>query len=171
MRATKRIKVIGIAAAAAVLAASVTAVALAQDSTTPVANTTTATDGSTAASDIPEGPYVDFCPTPEQTQAHLSAYGFDYKPLVACNRDGEVAPSGADSSVAAETTAASQVDSPAIDEREQQLLLEATTTKAATPDSPIIEGELPDGREVTVDLFTHPTERTTLKDLAEDAYP
>lgn len=44
------------------------------------------------ASDIPKGPSVDFCPTPEQTEAHLKIYGFDYKPTLTCLRDGEAPP-------------------------------------------------------------------------------
>ena len=44
----------------------------------------------------PRGPFVDFCPTAEQTEAHLSEYGFDYKPTVACTSEGEVQGSSSD---------------------------------------------------------------------------
>lgn len=44
--------------------------------------------------DVPRGPVIDFCPSPEQIDAHLAEYGFDYKPQppngAVCSRDGEV---------------------------------------------------------------------------------
>lgn len=49
-------------------------------------------ESGTRGEGVPEGPYVDFCPTPEQTEEHLKLYGFDYKPTVACTREGEPAP-------------------------------------------------------------------------------
>ncbi|MGH3039683.1 MAG: hypothetical protein ACRDLZ_09845 [Gaiellaceae bacterium] len=39
---------------------------------------------------VPEGPFVDFCPTPEQVVSHLQIYGVDYKPTVPCSREGQV---------------------------------------------------------------------------------
>lgn len=42
--------------------------------------------------DLPEGPYIDFCPSTEQIEAHLEQYGFDYKPTVACAEDGVALP-------------------------------------------------------------------------------
>lgn len=41
---------------------------------------------------LPEGPYVDFCPSPEQIEQHFRVYGFDYKPTIACTREGEPPP-------------------------------------------------------------------------------
>ena len=42
--------------------------------------------------DLPEGPYIDFCPSTEQIEAHLEQYGFDYKPTAACGEDGVALP-------------------------------------------------------------------------------
>lgn len=56
-------------------------------------------DGQTLA--VPEGPFIDFCPTTEQIEAHLQQYGFDYKPTVACTEDGVELPAGDDDALTA----------------------------------------------------------------------
>ncbi len=43
---------------------------------------------------LPEGPFIDFCPTAEQIEAHLAQYGFDYKPTVTCGEEGIQLPAG-----------------------------------------------------------------------------
>lgn len=47
---------------------------------------------SESGSDGVAGGKVAYCPSPEQTEAHLRATGTDYKPTRACNRGGAVAP-------------------------------------------------------------------------------
>lgn len=118
---------------------------------------------------VPEGPFVDFCPTPEQTDLHMQIYGFDYKPTVACTREGEpVAPTPEPSPEAAQDP----------DEglsAAQTCEIDKTSLQSAKPlpdrdgDPLTREGVLPDGRQIVVDVFGDPDslKGQTLRDLAD----
>ncbi len=95
---------------------------------------------------------MDFCPTPEQIEAHLDAYGFDYKPTVACSRDGEVGtpkPPYADDPDESLSTAE-------VVERVKQELLNARAAPNPDGDPTTIEYVTADGRRVEIETFGDP---------------
>ena len=106
---------------------------------------------------VPRGPFIDFCPSAEQTEAHLKQYGFEYKPVgVACNREGEVAPPA--------TPIPDDPDDSLSDkeacERDKQELLSAEPLDDHDGDPTTLRGRLPNGAEVIVGI-------TASKDYAE----
>ncbi|MGI9019828.1 MAG: hypothetical protein ACR2G3_03870 [Solirubrobacterales bacterium] len=116
---------------------------------------------------VPEGPFVDFCPTPEQVEAHLKAYGFDYKPTVPCTVQGEA--------VAAPPPDASDVDrDQGLTEaealvREKRALLDARPTPSdGNPCT--IDGEYANGEPVGIIRFTCPDKEQTPAEFAHDVY-
>jgi hypothetical protein len=113
---------------------------------------------------VPEGPFIDFCPAPEQVDLHMQVYGFDYKPTVACNREGEfqaqTPEQGAD---------AAQDPDEGLSAAETCKLDKANLLSAKPlPDRGPFEGVLPDGREIVVQVFGDPEslKGQTLRDLA-----
>jgi hypothetical protein len=152
---TKRTKGLLAALAVTALVVSVAAVALAHDDGGRSAPSQPApTEDPVARSDVPEGPYVDFCPTPEQTEAHLKQYGFDYKPTVLCTREGQIpeAPRGGDG----------DEDNLADSDRMARQDAEIRSSKRL-PDldnNPgTIEAELPNGQRLQIVPYTDDPER------------
>lgn len=119
---------------------------------------------------VPRGPYVDFCPTPEQTEAHLIVYGFDYKPMVACTREGEVIPAqGPDVSGAH----ANERDPVALD-REKAFLKSLRRGPDTDGNPATIESVGPDGEDVVILIQTGDPEQfrgMTPAEFAEKVYP
>jgi len=119
--------------------------------------------------DLPAGPSVDFCPSPEQTEAHFAKYGFDYKPTLACTREGEVESS--------ETTTGTSTDDLAdelLQAEEKALLKSARPARDDDGNPATIEGVLPDGREILIIVQTeHPEEYEgmTPSGFADRYYP
>jgi hypothetical protein len=113
--------------------------------------------------EVPEGPFIDFCPTTEQIEAHLEKYGFDYKPTVACGENGEELEAGESQPV--------DVDI------EREALREALLTATRAPDTdgdPLtMEVVLADGTEVTIQIFGDPKlfEDMTPANLARGDFP
>lgn len=113
---------------------------------------------------VPEGPEIAFCPSQEQSEAHLAQYGFDYKPTVACE---------------GEELAAKPVE-PMPDDPDGDLGGDALMEKMADelsraeplPDSDdnpnTLEGELPSGRRIEIDLMVPPEPGTDINELGED---
>lgn len=147
---TKRTKGLLAALAVAALGVLLAAVALAQDESSggqaaPSANAT--------QSDVPEGPYVDFCPTPEQTETHLKLYGFDYKPTVACTREGQAPPPTPEQRA---DTARDPDEGLSADERIarlKQVLLTSRPAPDPDGDPSTIEGVTANGRRFEIDVF------------------
>lgn len=99
--------------------------------------------------ELPKGPYIDFCPTHEQIETHLEQYGFDYKPTVACTEDGEeLAPSnnGGEESVTEEELFAA----------EKEALLTATRAPDTDGDPLTMEIVLADGTKTTIYIDGNP---------------
>jgi hypothetical protein len=145
--------------------AAVAAVALAQSD--QGGGQTSAPQAPSATADVPEGPYVDFCPTPEQTEAHLAEYGFDYKPTVGCNREGKVESAGTGSN----GDDANSVSDEQRCQHTKQLLESAKPVPDSDGDPTTMAGELPDGKEVAVDVMTDKPELyqgQTVNDQAKD---
>jgi hypothetical protein len=114
---------------------------------------------------IDRGPFIDYCPTLEQTEAHFSEYGFDYKPTVPCGENGE------ELSVVAEPS-----ETPSEEEifaSEKQMI--ATAKRAPDRDGDPLSFELilADGRETTIEIDGNPDffEGMTPRELAEVLYP
>jgi hypothetical protein len=105
---------------------------------------------------VPEGPFVDFCPTPEQVEAHLDKYGFDYKPTVPCTVEGEPA---APTPVQLEDTAADPDEDVSAKERcalAKDRWLSGKPLPDADDDALSIEYETADGQETAVQVFGDP---------------
>ncbi|UJA21244.1 hypothetical protein HJD18_14160 [Thermoleophilia bacterium SCSIO 60948] len=112
---------------------------------------------------VPEGPEVNFCPTHEQTEAHLDRYGFDYKPTVPCTRDGEleeVEPAPSD-------PYAGETNSEIVQEQNQDLR-QAEPVPPTDNDPSTIEGETPNGNDVTIELLVPPEEEMNIDEFAEE---
>ena len=116
-------------------------------------------------SGVPEGPFIDFCPTQEQIEAHLEKYGFDYKPSVACAEDGkELAPADdAEEGVSEEELFAS----------EKQALLTATRAPDTDGDPLTMEIILADGTRTTIFIDGDPKlfKDMTPAEYAQIVYP
>jgi hypothetical protein len=112
------------------------------------------------------GPSVDFCPTLDETEAHLAEYGYDYKPTVTCGRDGEVQASGpSDEEVLSDSEAQA---------REKELLTSAIPGPDFDGDPTTIEGILPDGTTLIITVATNDPkhyEGMTPAEFAEEVYP
>jgi len=126
-------------------------------------------EGTAATSDVPEGPEVNFCPTPQQTEEHLKAYGFDYKPTVSCTADGQV-----DSAPAQDPAEPADPDSglsqPERDQQEKQALLNARAVPS-DGDTCTIDGEYRDGEKVGILLMGPcPTEEVTPQEFADGVF-
>lgn len=87
-----RTKALAIATGSAIITFSLVALATAGSGASPREADTQAVD----QTGLPEGPFIDFCPTMEQIDAHLDKYGFDYKPTVPCGENGEELKTSAD---------------------------------------------------------------------------
>jgi hypothetical protein len=115
-------------------------------------DTQTTTSGTDSAA-IPAGPEVDFCPSPELTQAHWKEHGFDDKPIVFCGPDdGQDKPQPGlvdeDDFSAAQREAA-----------EQALLKSAKPAADDDGDPTTIEGVLPHGRPIVISISTSDPDR------------
>jgi hypothetical protein len=117
---------------------------------------------------VPEGPYVDFCPTAAQIEEHLRVYGFDYKPTVACTSEGEVE----------NPPAQAAADPPDPDEnltpaeaaaREKQRLLNAKPLPHEG-DPCTIDARYPDGERVEIIPFVCPEKEVSAAEFARDVY-
>jgi len=125
---------------------------------------------SNSAEPLPPGPYVDFCPTPEQAEAHLALYGFDYKPTVACSREGEVA---AGQSSDASRARANERD-PEAQKREKTFLQSLRRGPDTDGDPATMEAVGPDGEEVLILIQTGDPEQfrgMTPAEFASRVYP
>jgi hypothetical protein len=110
---------------------------------------------------IPEGPYIDFCPTAEQIEAHLEQYGFDYKPTVACTEDGvELPDNGAGEE---EALTAAEVEA-----KDRTALEGAARGPDADGDPRTIEIVYPDGSGGTILISTDDPER--FKDMTPEEF-
>lgn len=119
-----------------------------------------------AGPDVPEGPYIDFCPTADQIEAHLEKYGFDYKPTVACGESGQEVTGPGDSE-------ASESDD-VVFSREKERLLAAKRGPDLDGDPSTIEVIYADGTESTIFIQTdNPKywDSLTLDEIAEILYP
>lgn len=114
----------------------------------------------------PKGPYVDFCPTLEQTEAHLAEYGFDYKPTVVCGEDGKVISSDTGSDdVLTDSEAFAQ---------DKALLKSAKRLPDTDGDPATMEIELPDGSKGVIYINTGDPEHyrdMSPAEFAEEMYP
>jgi hypothetical protein len=120
---------------------------------------------------LPKGPYVDFCPTPEQTAAHMEQYGFDYKPTVPCTADGEVevAPGQAERQ-------ATQAPVPETVQRAREKSDMSRMRRAPDTDGnpATLEAVTPEGEPVTIYIQTSEPERfrgMTPAEFARKVYP
>jgi hypothetical protein len=138
---TKRTKALLAVLAVVALVASLTAAAIAQDDGS--GGQAAAPQDTSNNADVPKGPYVDFCPTLEQTEAHLKLYGFDYKPTVACTAEGKVAPSS--SPVPADPEDALSDEEAC--KKEKADLLDAQPLPDDDGDPTTLRGKHPDGGE------------------------
>lgn len=122
--------------------------------------------GTEASADLPRGPYIDFCPTTEQIEAHLSEFGFDYKPTVPCGEDGKEAPPGP-----------GDEEQPDSEEElfaaEKQTLLTATRAPDKDGDPLTMEIVLADGTRTTIFIMGDPKlfKDMTPTEYAELIYP
>jgi hypothetical protein len=118
---------------------------------------------------VPRGPYVDFCPSPEQVAAHAEKYGFDYKPTVSCTADGEV------ESTAAEGQAPPAAVPDAVARAREKSELSRLRRAPDTDGNPAtIESVTPEGDEVVIIIQTSEPERfrgMTPAEFADKAYP
>jgi hypothetical protein len=167
-RVTDRQKWVALSFGAVVLViAAIAAVAIAQGGGNENSSTAQGA-GSSSAVDVPKGPEVDFCPTREQTQAHLEQYGFDYKPTVGCYLSrGEPtrAPSAPSDGDPADLPAAQAC------EHQKQLLESAKPLPDSDNNPATMAGKLPDGREVIVHVMTDDPkqfEDQTINDQAKE---
>jgi hypothetical protein len=104
---------------------------------------------------VPEGPFVDFCPTPEQVESHLQIYGFDYKPTVACSSEGQIVqPDGA-----ANPDELDDLPDSVRMERQDALLRSAERLPDLDNNPGTIEVRLPDGTEGQIIIYTDDSER------------
>jgi hypothetical protein len=120
--------------------------------------------------DLPPGPYIDFCPSQEQAEAHLQQYGFDYKPTVACTSEGEAPVSDASGSADLEDQELSDEQR---DANEKALLMSARRAPDSDGDPATMEATLPDGRQITIFISTDNPERyrgMTPAEFAEEVY-
>ena len=123
----------------------------------------------------PRGPFVDFCPTPEQVEDHLAEYGFDYKPTVPCT-DGvqrESTAAAARHPDPPERGAANETD-PQAKAREKAFLKSLTRGPEEDGNPATIEAVAPDGEEVTIIIQTSNPELfrgMTPAEWAERVYP
>ncbi|MDP9069268.1 MAG: hypothetical protein M3N53_13115 [Actinomycetota bacterium] len=120
----------------------------------------------------PKGPYVNFCPTPDQVEAHLAEYGFDYKPTVACTAEGQIGPSSSGEG-APDPGSAEEANNAAM-AREKAFLKGLTPGVDADGDPTTLEGIGPDGQEVVIFVQTTQPERfegMTPAEFAEQVYP
>lgn len=117
----------------------------------------------------PRGPFVDFCPTAEQTEAHLIEYGFDYKPTVACTSEGEVQGSSSD----APADQSAQESDEAWMARDKAFLQSLKPGPDRDGDPSTIEGVAPDGAPVTIFIQGEPGwfGEMTPAEFAELMYP
>jgi hypothetical protein len=145
------------------------AIAIAQDSGTGAGAPASAPADTTTTSDIPEGPEVDFCPTPEQTEEHLKLYGFDYKPTVACTREGKVQSPPAEDPAEPKDSDEGLTEAEA-EQREKEGLLSARPLPS-DGDTCTIDGEYPNGEKVDVWLMgTCPKEEITPAEFARGVF-
>lgn len=115
------------------------------------------------ADSVPRGPKVNFCPTQAQAEEHLRVYGFDYKPTVACSRDGEVIPPSQPQQRSADDSLTQEQAC----RRDKSLLESATPMPDRDGDATTIEGKLPDGRDVVVSVLGKVKPRWTIRDEAK----
>ena len=123
----------------------------------------------TASVTVPRGPYVDFCPSPEQVAVHAEKYGFDYKPTVSCTADGEV-----ESAEAERQAPPVAVPDAVARAREKAELSRLRRGPERDGDPATIEGVTPEGDEVVIIIQTSEPERfrgMTPAEFAERAYP
>jgi hypothetical protein len=123
----------------------------------------------------PRGPFVDFCPTPEQVEEHLAEYGFDYKPTVPCTNGVQQRSSNAAAvnPDPPEQGAANESD-PEAKAREKAFLKSLRRGPETDGNPATIEGIAPDGEEVTIIIQTSNPELfrgMTPAEWAEKVYP
>lgn len=121
---------------------------------------------SSAGAGTPKGPYIDFCPTLEQAEAHLAEYGFDYKPTVVCGEDGTVISSdtGSEQALTDEEALA----------KDKALLTSAKRLPDSDGDPTTMEIELPDGTEGIIYINTGDPDHyrdMSPADFANEVYP
>lgn len=132
----------------AAVAPAIVAVAIAQTDGTEAGDSSAAPESGTPGVGVPEGPYVDFCPNPEQVDAHLERYGTDYKPTVDCGPDDGAAP--------IDPTRSDDDDLPDAVRRakEKTDLLASRPGQDVDGDPTTIEGVSPDGRDFVISVAT-----------------
>jgi len=115
---------------------------------------------------VPEGPFVDFCPSPEQTEEHLERYGFDAKPTVPCSADGEVAPpqDPIPDDPDDDLSSAERL------QQEKEDLLSAQPLPDPTGEGCAVRGEKPDGEIIEIQLMVCQP-GLTLDEFIEQVYP
>ena len=113
---------------------------------------------------LPEGPFIDFCPTTEQIEAHLDKYGFDYKPTVPCGENGQELAVGGGSK---------PVDEEELFESRKKDLLSATLAPDADGNPLTMEIILADGTAAILFIDEVPElyEDMTPAEYAELTYP
>jgi len=115
---------------------------------------------------VPDDPYIDFCPTPEQAEAFAErSGGLDLKPSppegAGCGRDGQYRlPEELQTSDPRESLSEEELC-----QQDKQSLLEAQPIPSDDPLT--LQGETSDGREVGVDLDADPEflEREGIDDI------
>jgi hypothetical protein len=131
-------------------------------------------DGKTASSPeagvrddgVPEGPFVNFCPTPEQVESHLKLYGSDYKPTnIACTREGEASVRSSDKPPSGDD----ELTGKAADEYHDALIESARPAPDGDGDPTTIAGILPDGRAVIIFNSTSDPDKFAGVDIDEYA--
>jgi hypothetical protein len=117
---------------------------------------------------LPKAPFVDFCPTPEQVEQHMQVYGFDYKPTVACNREGEFQAQTPEQGADAAQDPDEGLSAAETCKLDKTHFLSAKPLPDRDGDAAPFEGVLPDGREIVVQVFADPAslKGQTLRDLA-----
>ena len=145
-----------VAFAVAVVAASATAIALAQDGSTGDTQSSPDAGAPSGQATVPKGPFIDFCPTPEQSEAHLRAYGFDYKPTVGCNREGEVAPPTPEQQAGTVEDPDENLTAPERLARLKQELLDSRPVANEDSDPLTIEGVTADGQRFDLEIQGDP---------------
>jgi hypothetical protein len=113
---------------------------------------------------IDPGPSIDYCPTPEQVEAHFEEYGFDYKPTVPCGENGEELPPVEEPPAPSEEELFSQ---------EKEAIATATIAPDADGNPLTIELVLADGSKATMFVDGNPKvyKDITPAELAEVLYP
>lgn len=120
----------------------------------------------------PRGPFVDFCPTPEQVEAHLEEYGFDYKPKRVCGIEGEVERGGP--GMVQDNPGRDHESDQAAMAREKALLKSLTRGPETDGNPATIEAVTPEGEEVQIIVQTSDPslfEGMTPAEFAEQVYP